>query len=96
MVYSKAMSRQRLSLLIAVLLSISTAAVARPLSRQLRILALGDSITEGAVAMKDGVGLHPYTWTMQQQLEAGLAGTQVYVQNEGGCIRLQPGLLLCR
>eukprot|EP00879_Flechtneria_rotunda_P029938 GHRR01032405.1.p1 GENE.GHRR01032405.1~~GHRR01032405.1.p1 ORF type:complete len:206 (+),score=50.97 GHRR01032405.1:319-936(+) len=62
-----------------VVVSITIGGAARTARQQLRILAIGDSITEGAVA---GRSNHPYTWELENQLRKKL-GAKIVVDNRG-------------
>lgn len=48
---------------------------------QVRILALGDSITEGAVPSKNYN--HPYTLELERQLRKAWPNTRIQIDNEG-------------
>ncbi|KAF8059432.1 hypothetical protein HT031_005237 [Scenedesmus sp. PABB004] len=57
------------------------ASAARMQRDQLRILSLGDSITEGSVPSKNLN--HPYTLELEKQLRRRLPSTRVFIDNEG-------------
>jgi hypothetical protein len=70
-------------------LAAATAHAARLQRTSLRVLAIGDSITEGSVPSKNTN--HPYTDEMAVQLRRKMPGVRVTVDNKGAHLPAQPG-----
>lgn len=64
-------------------------------SKQLRVLAFGDSLTEGWIQIARVK--HPYTWNLEKRLRDKLAprGVAVTVTNAGGRAARRPSPCSC-
>jgi hypothetical protein len=83
MTHRTATATQAAAVLLALLCSSWAAEAARLLRQEneIRILAIGDSITEGSVPSKNMN--HPYTIELEQQLRKLRPNARIVIDNEG-------------